>query len=55
MLSQLPVMSVPSGFSSSRVPTGIQIVGPSFDDLIVFRVAAAVERERPWNDQRPKI
>jgi amidase len=55
MLSQLPVMSVPSGFSSSRVPTGIQIVGPSFDDLSVFQVAAAVERERPWNDRRPEI
>jgi Asp-tRNA(Asn)/Glu-tRNA(Gln) amidotransferase A subunit family amidase len=55
MLSQLPVMSVPSGFASTGVPTGIQIVGRSYDDLSVFRVAAALERERPWDGTRPKI
>ncbi len=55
MLSQLPVMSVPSGFASTGVPTGIQIVGRSYDDLSVFRVAAAVEREKPWNTKRPEI
>lgn len=55
MLSQLPVMSVPSGFASTGVPTGIQIVGRSYDDLGVFRVAAAVERERPWNTNKPEI
>ena len=55
MLSQLPVMSVPSGFASTGVPTGIQIVGRSFDDLNVFRVAAALERERPWNTRTPDI
>jgi amidase len=50
MLSQLPVASVPSGFASTGVPTGIQIVGRSFDDLSVFRAAAAYERARPWLD-----
>jgi aspartyl-tRNA(Asn)/glutamyl-tRNA(Gln) amidotransferase subunit A len=48
-------MSVPSGFASTRVPTGIQIVGRSYDDLSVFRVAAALERERPWNTRTPDI
>lgn len=55
MLSQLPVMSVPSGFASTGAPTGVQIVGRSHDDLSVFRVAAALERERPWNATRPNI
>jgi Asp-tRNA(Asn)/Glu-tRNA(Gln) amidotransferase A subunit family amidase len=44
------VASVPSGFASTGVPTGIQIVGRSFDDLSVFRAAAAYERARPWLD-----
>lgn len=47
MLSQLPVMSVPSGFSSIGVPTGVQVVGPAFADLNVFHVAGALERARP--------
>lgn len=55
MLSQLPVMSVPSGFASTGVPTGIQIFGRSYDDPSVFRVAAALERERPWNTRTPNI
>jgi amidase len=50
MLSQLPVANVPSGVASSGVPTGIQLVGRSFDDLSVFRAAAAYERARPWLD-----
>ncbi len=53
MLSQLPVMSVPSGFSASGVPTGIQLVGPSFKDLNVFRLAAALEKVLGWPDWRP--
>lgn len=58
MLSQLPVASVPSGFAASGVPTGIQIVGRSYDDVGVFRAAAAYERARPWLDSpaaRPRL
>jgi amidase len=43
MLHNCPVMAVPSGFASTGVPTGIQIVGRTFDDLSVFRAASAYE------------
>jgi amidase len=43
MLHNCPVMSVPSGRDSHGVPTGIQIVGPTFDDLAVFEAAALYE------------
>jgi amidase len=43
MLHNCPVMSVPSGRSASGVPTGIQLVGSTFDDLTVFRAATAYE------------
>ena len=49
MLSQLPVMSVPSGFASTGIPTGVQIVGRSYDDLSVFRVARALELAGAWD------
>ena len=48
MLGMLPVASVPSGFASNGVPTGLQIVGRSFDDIPVFQAAAAYESIRPW-------
>lgn len=50
-----PVMSVPSGFGDGGMPTGLQIVGRTFDDATVFRIAAAFEKARPWRDRRPKI
>ena len=50
-----PVMSVPSGFGDGAMPTGLQIVGRTFDDTSVFRIAAAFEKSRPWRGTRPKI
>ena len=53
--SRNPVITVPAGVSGSRVPVGLQIVGRTFDDPSVFRVAAALERVRPWTDLRPEF
>ncbi|WP_406416828.1 amidase [Streptomyces sp. NBC_00873] len=47
--SRCPVLSVPSGFASTGVPTGVQIVGRTYDDTTVFRAASAIEAVRPWN------
>jgi Asp-tRNA(Asn)/Glu-tRNA(Gln) amidotransferase A subunit family amidase len=55
ILSQLPVMSVPSGFASNGVPTGVQVVARSYDDIRVFQAAAALEQEIGWPDWRPPI
>jgi amidase len=48
MLSRCPVLAMPSGMASNGVPTGIQIVGRTFDDERVFRAGAALEKARPW-------
>jgi Asp-tRNA(Asn)/Glu-tRNA(Gln) amidotransferase A subunit family amidase len=45
MLHNCPVMGVPSGFASNGIPTGIQIVGRTFDDLSVFQTAHDYEAE----------
>jgi aspartyl-tRNA(Asn)/glutamyl-tRNA(Gln) amidotransferase subunit A len=47
--SRSPVMSVPSGLSRDGVPTGLQIVGRTYDDRSVFEAATAFERLRPWS------
>jgi aspartyl-tRNA(Asn)/glutamyl-tRNA(Gln) amidotransferase subunit A len=46
--SRCPVMSVPSGLSRDGVPTGLSIVGKTYDDVTVFRVAAALEGRHAW-------
>lgn len=55
LMSECPVMSVPSGRARSGVPTGIQIVGRTYDDLRVFRAAAAYEAANPWRAARPSL
>jgi len=58
VMSRCPVISVPSGRASNGIPTGIQIVGPTYQDVAVFRAAAAYERARPWLDtpaRRPSL
>ena len=56
--SRCPVISVPSGRARNGVPTGMSIVGKTYDDLTVFQVARAYERLQPWLDvpeRRPVI
>jgi len=55
LMSQCPVASIPSGFSSRGIPTGLQVVGRTFDDLRVFQAAAAFEVARPWRQRRPNL
>ena len=43
ILHNCPVMSVPSGRDRHGVPTGVQIIGRTFDDLTVFRAAMMYE------------
>jgi aspartyl-tRNA(Asn)/glutamyl-tRNA(Gln) amidotransferase subunit A len=56
--SRCPVMSVPSGLSRDEVPTGLSVVGRTYDDVTVFRIAAAHEELFPWLDtsgRRPAL
>jgi Asp-tRNA(Asn)/Glu-tRNA(Gln) amidotransferase A subunit family amidase len=55
LISQCPVASVPSGFASSGVPTGLQIVGRTYEDESVFRAAKAYEAANPWLGKRPSL
>jgi Asp-tRNA(Asn)/Glu-tRNA(Gln) amidotransferase A subunit family amidase len=54
-VSQCPALSVPSGFTSDGLPTGLQIVGRRFEDLTVLDIGAGLEAVRPWADKRPAL
>ena len=56
--SRCPVISVPSGRSHDGVPTGLSVVGKTYDDVTAFRIAAAHEQRFPWFDvpeRRPAL
>jgi aspartyl-tRNA(Asn)/glutamyl-tRNA(Gln) amidotransferase subunit A len=56
--SRCPVLSVPSGRSRDGVPTGLSVVGRTYDDVTAFRVAAAHEVRFGWLDaaeRRPSL
>jgi Asp-tRNA(Asn)/Glu-tRNA(Gln) amidotransferase A subunit family amidase len=39
----LPALSMPCGLSANRLPVGLQIVGPAFEEALILRVGAALE------------
>jgi aspartyl-tRNA(Asn)/glutamyl-tRNA(Gln) amidotransferase subunit A len=43
LFSRCPVLSVPTGFGDNGVPTGAQIIGPTYEDETVFAIAYALE------------
>ncbi|MFF2389581.1 amidase [Agromyces sp. NPDC058104] len=52
VIGRVPVLAVPSGLAPNGVPTGVQIVGRTYDDAAVFRVGAALEQELAlWTDR----
>ena len=54
-VSQCPALSVPSGFTSGGLPTGLQIVGRRFEDLTVLDIGAGLEAVRPWAERKPPL
>ncbi len=54
-MSGLPAASIPSGWNSSGLPIGMQIVGSRFDEKTVLQVSKAYEEVSPWQEKRPQF
>lgn len=50
-----PAMSVPAGFADDGMPLAVQIVGRPGDEATLVSLAAQLEAERPWAEERPPI
>lgn len=46
-LAGLPAISVPCGATAAGLPIGLQVMAPHFEEAILLRTAAAVERSQP--------
>lgn len=52
-LAGLPGISIPAGLSKSRLPIGMQLLAPPFEEDRLLRAARMFERETDWHRQRP--
>jgi aspartyl-tRNA(Asn)/glutamyl-tRNA(Gln) amidotransferase subunit A len=54
-LTGLPALSVPYGFSSEKLPIGIQLVSKWTDEATILRLGALLERKGGLGDRYPNI
>ncbi len=54
-MTGLPALSVPYGFSSEKLPIGIQLVARWLDETTILRLGAMLERRGGLGDRRPNI
>jgi aspartyl-tRNA(Asn)/glutamyl-tRNA(Gln) amidotransferase subunit A len=52
-LTGLPAISIPCGFSSGRLPLGLQLTGRMFDEATLLRAADAYQRDTRWHEAVP--
>jgi amidase len=50
-----PAIAIPTGFTQSGLPLGVQLAGRPAADATVLALAAQLERENPWHHHRPKL
>jgi aspartyl-tRNA(Asn)/glutamyl-tRNA(Gln) amidotransferase subunit A len=49
----LPSLAIPSGFTRSGLPVGMQLIGRSFDEATLVRIGAAFQRATDFHDRIP--
>jgi len=53
-MAGIPGIAVPCGFSDG-LPVSLQILGRSFDEATILRIAHAYERSEPWSQVHPSL
>jgi aspartyl-tRNA(Asn)/glutamyl-tRNA(Gln) amidotransferase subunit A len=54
-LTGSPALSIPCGFTTDRLPIGIQFTGRMFDETTLLRVGDAYERATSWWKETPTV
>jgi len=54
-LAGIPGISVPCGFTKDNLPIGLQILGKSFDEETILRIAYNYEQNTEWHKIKPRL
>lgn len=54
-LAGIPGLAVPAGFSKSKLPVGIQILGSHFSESLLYKVGYAFEKETQFYKNKPDL
>ncbi len=49
-----PAISIPCGFTRAGLPVGLQLIGRTFDEATLLRIALSYERHHEWKDRHPE-
>jgi len=55
VMAGIPALSVPSGFSKSNLPIGLQIMGPQWGESKILHAAYAFEQATTFHEKRPRL
>jgi len=51
----LPSLSIPTGFTKTGLPVGMQLVGRAFDEAMLVRIGAAFQRATDYHQRVPQL
>ena len=51
----LPSLAIPSGFTKSGLPVGMQLIGRAFDEAMLLRIGAAFQRATDFHTRIPEF
>ena len=54
-LAGVPGMAFPVGFDRQGLPVGMQLMGPHFQEALLFRVTHAYQQVTTWHQQAPSL
>jgi len=54
-LAGIPAISIPCGFTSGKLPIGLQLIAPAFEEGRLFAAAHRFEQETEWHKAAPVL
>jgi aspartyl-tRNA(Asn)/glutamyl-tRNA(Gln) amidotransferase subunit A len=53
--SGIPAIAFPAGFTTSRLPIGVQLQGPMYSEATLLQAAHAYQTQTTWHHEKPSL